>query len=374
MVSIVRACFGENEKEATRCNRIVMRTVRLVKSTPAAEKRLRSVGADGTADNRRIGVKMHWSSNGEKRQIVLDVDVGIDDALMMLYLAGHPSAEIVAVGSTHGNCSAAQAAQNALRVLEVCGLPAVPVALGAESPLPNPTFSPYVHGHDGLGDTGLPEPRGKISGENAVDQLLRLSRERPGELDLIAVGAMTNLALALERDPQSLRRFRSATVLCAHSQTPGADAPELYDANVFHSPEAADRLFASGTPLTVVPIDLSYRAVLEDRHLAAIREGRTPRARFAWRILPFYCTFYQTRLGRWTASMHDPLAAGLFLDSSIVTATVERPVEVEPYADRYRAVGRAAEPGERSDRPPVRIVTAADIPRFLEGFVATLIR
>lgn len=306
------------------------------------------------------------------RRIVLDVDVGIDDALMMLYLAADPRAEIVAVGSTHGNCSSAQAAVNALRVLDVCGLDRVPVAVGAESPLANPTTSPHVHGHDGLGDVGIAAPRRSPSGESSVDQLLRLGSEQPGELDLIAVGAMTNLALALERDPQSLRRFRSVTILGGLSAEPGPGAEEFYDANVYHSPVAADRLLTSGTPLTVVPIDLSYTAVLEDRHLEAIRTGTSPLARFGWKILPFYCNFYQQRLGRWSASMHDPLAAALFLDETLIRASVERPMEVEPYLDRYRAVGR--EPSAESRRPPVRIVTNADIPRFLDRFVHALLK
>jgi purine nucleosidase len=306
-----------------------------------------------------------------KREIVLDVDVGIDDALMMLYVAAQPNAEIVAVGSTHGNCTSAQAAQNALRVLDVLGLDRVPVAVGAESPLPNATTSSHVHGHDGLADAGLPPPRREVSDEGAVEQLLRLGSERPGELDLLAVGAMTNLGLALERDPYSLKRFRSVTILGGISRRPGPEAPVYHDANVFHSPELADRLLRSGTPLTVTPIDLSYQAALEDRHLEAIRTGTTPQARFAWRILPFYCNFYQDRLGRWSACMHDPIAAGVFLDPSLVRADVLRPMVVEPWEGRHRAVGltEAAPDG----RAPVRIVTEADIPRFLDGFVEALL-
>jgi purine nucleosidase len=305
-----------------------------------------------------------------KRQIVLDVDVGIDDALMMLSLAAEPEIEIVAVGSTHGNCDSAQAAINALRVLDVLGLDHVPVAVGADSPLAEPTTSPHVHGHDGLADVGLPLPRRSVSGETAVAQLLRLSSERPGELDLLAVGAMTNLALALEQDPESLRRFRSVWILGGISHRPGPDAPVYHDANVFHSPDAAERLFASGTPLTVVPIDLSYQAILDDEHLAAIREGTTPQARFAWQILPYYCDFYESRLGRWSASMHDPLAGTLFVDESLIEAEVERPMLVEPCPERFRAVGLET---PLPDRSPVRIITKADMPRFLDRFVATLL-
>ncbi|MGH2617115.1 MAG: nucleoside hydrolase, partial [Thermomicrobiales bacterium] len=175
------------------------------------------------------------------RQFLLDVDVGIDDAVMMLYLAAEPTAEIVAVGSCHGNCSAALSAINALRVLEVVGLEHVPVALGAESPLADPMPAVEVHGIDGLADVGLSPPRGKVSGESAVDQILRLSRERPGELDLVAVGTMTNLALALEQDSDALSRFRTVAILGGYSHEPRPDDAVTVDPNIYKSPRAADQ-------------------------------------------------------------------------------------------------------------------------------------
>lgn len=310
----------------------------------------------------------------DRRRILLDADPGIDDAIMMLYLAAEPTAEIVAVGSTHGNCSAAQAAHNALTILEVCGLDEVPVAVGAENPRGEASWSPHVHGKDGLGDAGVEPPQRSPSGEHAVDQLLRLSLERPGELDLIAVGAMTNLAMALERDPESLRRFRSVSILACYSRPPRPGDPVTVDANVYHDPVGADRLLASGIPLTVVPIDLTNYVVLEDDQIARIRQGTTPQARFAWRILPFYFTFYETLLGRWSARMHDPLVPGVLLDPTLVRATVERPIYVEPFETKHRAVGREEyDPALPSDRPPVRIVTEVEIRRFLDRMVDALV-
>lgn len=301
------------------------------------------------------------------RQVVLDVDVGIDDALMMLYLAGDPRAQIVAVGSVHGNCSAAQAAINALRVMEAAELPDVPVAQGSESPLPGAPASPHVHGADGLGDVGLPPPRGAISGEHAVEQLLRLGSERPGELDLIAVGTMTNLAAALERDPRALQRYRSVMILGGLAAEPAAETLPFFDANVYNSPEAAARLLASGAPLTVTAIDLSRRAQLSPAQIERILAGTTPLARFAAKILPPYVDFYTRRFGRRTASMHDPLAAALLLDPSLIITTFDAPMRVEPHNGSFRAIAR---PG--SSNPPVRIVSEADLPRFLDHFVETI--
>ncbi len=308
----------------------------------------------------------------DKRRLLLDTDLGIDDALMLLHIAAEPSAEIVAIGSTHGNCSSEQAAVNTLKVLEAIGLGGIPVAAGAESPLSPPGHAAHVHGYDGLADVGLPEPKGRVSGEHAVDQLIRLSLEQPGELDLLAVGSMTNLGLAIRRDPGVLDRFRSVTVLAGLSRRPHDDF-NYQDANVFHSPDAADTLFGSGSPMTVVPIDLTYRATLSDDHLRRIKESGTPQGRLAWQILPFYCDFYRSVLGRWTASMHDPLTAGILLDPTLIKTAAGRPVYVEPVKNRHWAVGLSGE--ERKGLParaPVTIVTDADIARYLDRFVDAL--
>ncbi|MCA9858349.1 MAG: nucleoside hydrolase [Thermomicrobiales bacterium] len=309
----------------------------------------------------------------EQRAVVLDVDVGIDDALMILGLVSEPAVEVVAIGATHGNCTAANSARNALRTLEAVGITSVPVALGRESPLAEPTSAPQVHGHDGLGDIGLPEPAGSVTGESAADQLIRLSSERPDELDLITVGSLSNLAAALEKDPESLKRYRSVTYLGCLSRYPEPIVPDYNDANVYFDPNASRAVLSSDTPMTIVPIDLSRRAALEDRHLDALKNGQTPQARFAWTILPYYCNFYQERLGRWSASMHDPLAATIAIDPSLATEVVERPIVVEPYGDRHRAVGRTEPSADTAGIPAKRIVPQADLPRFLDRFVDSLL-
>lgn len=307
----------------------------------------------------------------EQRHLVLDVDVGIDDALMMLMLLSEPAVEIVAVGSTHGNCTAADAAMNALRVLEVMGATDVPVALGPESPLERPHRASHVHGDDGLADLSLPRPNAQVTGESAPDQLVRLGRERPGELDLIAVGPLTNLAAALALDPESLGRYRSISWLGGVSLAPATEPViDYYDANTLADPEAARAVFSTDVPITIIPIDLSYRAVLSDDHLDTIRTGVTPQARFAWQILPFYCDFHEPLLGRWTAFMHDPIAGAIAIDPSFGTHVVERSVVLEPYKNRLHEHGQL-EPVDGF--PPKRFVDDADVDRFLDYFVERLL-
>ncbi|MCA9858355.1 MAG: nucleoside hydrolase [Thermomicrobiales bacterium] len=307
----------------------------------------------------------------ERRYVVLDVDVGIDDALMMLMLLSEPSVEVVAVGSTHGNCTAADAALNALRVLEAVGAGTIPVALGPESPLDPPHQASHVHGHDGLADLGLPSPKGSITGESAPEQLVRLGTERPGELDLIAVGPLTNLAAALALDPDALSRYRSIAWLGGVSLAPAeALVNDYYDANTLSDPEAARTVLSSDVPIMVIPIDLSYRAILSDEQLDAIKSSTTPQARFAWKILPFYNDFYEPWIGRWTSCMHDPIAGAIAIAPSLSTHAVERSIVLEPYKDRIHAHGQ---PQPIVGSPPKCIVVDADVPRFLDYFVERLL-
>jgi purine nucleosidase len=305
-----------------------------------------------------------------RRQILLDTDVGIDDALMIVAIAAEPDAGIVAIGSSHGNCSAVQAARNAIRVLDMLGLDDVPVAIGPESPLAVPVSAPHVHGSDGLGDAGIPEPSRSPSGESAVDQLIRLSRERPGELDLVVVGSMTNIAAAMERDSDVLTRFRSVWILGSYSRRPGAPERTSEDFNTLCSPDAAAQVYASTTELNIVPIDTTFRVVFSDGHLARIRESPSPVARFVDRILQCYLDFYQVRMGRRTIPVHDPTVAAVLLHPELIRATVMCRMTVEPWLGSFRAVGLdPGDSGPDDNRAEMRLIIDVNAERLLDRLV-----
>src|SRR5262245_55001337 len=136
------------------------------------------------------------------RRVLVDTDIGIDDALALLYLAGRPDAEIVAVTSVFGNCAEEDAVRNIGYVKRLLNL-SVPVARGAAEPLSGtPRFTRHAHGDDGLGDRGFDRPMPPVVNETAAELLVRMADERPGELDLLALGPLTNLALALRTDPE----------------------------------------------------------------------------------------------------------------------------------------------------------------------------
>ncbi len=313
------------------------------------------------------------------RRVVVDADVGIDDAIALVLLAAREDVEVVALGSVHGNCAAADAAQNALRVLELCGLGHVPVALGARAPLTRPlALAGFVHGHDGLGDVGLPPPRGQVTGEHAADQLVRLAREHPGELDLLALGPLTNLGLALRRDPELLTALRSVVVMGGSGPYPPPGTLREVDANVDHDPDAAALVFAAPRrSLVMVGVNVTSPVVIDEAAIARVAAAGTPQAAFVTRILEFYLGFYQHKWGRRVCSMHDPLAAGVLADPSLVTAALEGPVNVVGDGFTSRAWLMAREDGgplavPATSAPSTRVLTAVAGRRFLDELVRAL--
>src|SRR5699024_6494059 len=136
-------------------------------------------------------------------RVFVDCDPGIDDAVALAYLSARLDVEIAGVGAVFGNSGVEVTTDNALRLLELYGRPEVPVAWGASRPLVQPPrLAPHVHGVNGLGGVELPAPTGKPCEESAAELLVRLARENPGELDVLAVGPLTNLALALALEPR----------------------------------------------------------------------------------------------------------------------------------------------------------------------------
>ena len=229
-------------------------------------------------------------------KIILDCDVGIDDALAILWLADRPGVEIAALGSVHGNAHAETAAANAQHVFDLVGLGHVPVAVGAESPLAQPvSISGHVHGDDGLGGHGPKAPLRPFAAETAAEQLVRLARAEPGAFSLLATGPLTNLALALHLEPDLPRLVERVVVMGGAVTVPG-NITAAAEANIFHDPEAAEAVFAAAWPVTLVGLDVTMTAWLGAAELARIEADPRPRGRFAWSILQHYVGFYHSPL------------------------------------------------------------------------------
>ncbi|GAB2817530.1 nucleoside hydrolase [Actinoallomurus bryophytorum] len=312
-----------------------------------------------------------------KTRILLDCDTGIDDALTLLYLASlvrSGEVDLVAVGTVHGNVAPEIGALNTLRVLERAGLHDVPVAVGAARPMAQEVaYAHDWHGTDGLGETGLPEPSGRPGDISAPEQIIRLARAHPGELSLLAVGPLTNLAIALLLEPALPGMFREVVVMGGAFEY-GGNMTSHAEANVWHDPEAAELVFAAGWPVTLVPLDATHPTALDGEWLDRLAAAEGDVARFAARILEFYVTAYERSLGVRGAVIHDALAAMLTVDPSL-GEYAERPVRVELRGDRTRGATLWDRRlyADEGGRPPVKVVVRTDVEAFRERLLASLL-
>ena len=310
-------------------------------------------------------------------RILLDCDTGVDDALTLLYLASlvkAGEAELVAVGTVHGNVAPHTGALNTLRVLERAGVHDVPVVVGASRPMAQEVhYADDWHGTDGLGETHLPEPEGRPAGGTAPEQIIRLARAHPGELTLVAIGPLTNLGIALLLEPALPRLFRDVVVMGGAFDHQG-NITSHAEANIWHDPEAAELVLSAGWPLVLVPLDVTHPTAIDTVWLDRLAASGSPIARFAAQVLEFYVTAYHRSLGTRGAVIHDALAAMLAVDPSL-GEYVERPVRVELTGTRTRGTTlwdrrRYADEG---DRPPVRVAVRSDVATFQERLIASLL-
>lgn len=315
-------------------------------------------------------------TDGSAREVILDVDMGVDDAIAVLYLATRPSVAIRAIGTVHGNVSAEGAATNALTVLDLVGLRDVPVAVGARRPLVrSPHFAPEVHGEDGLGNAAPTPSERRPVPSSAPDLLVALARSAPGRYDVLATGPLTNLAVALILEPELPRLVRSVTLMGGAAGAIGNMTP-VAEANIWHDPEAAALVFAAAWPITMVGLDVSMKTYLDEMSIAAIEAGSSTFARFAASILPHYLDFYESISGRRACPLHDPSAAAIYADPTLVTDSIRARVSIGlddesrgmTIVDRRRDGGPVQDAGDGAPR----IVLGLDVERFVPELVRAL--
>ncbi len=335
--------------------------------------------------------------------LILDVDTGIDDSLALLYAAASPDADLVAVTCVAGNVDARQVALNTLAVLELAGRGDVEVALGREVPLVRPLeTTPETHGPRGLGYAELPPAAAALSERHAADLLIDEARRRPGELTLVTLGPLTNLAVAVLREPELPRLYRRYVLMGGAYRSPGNTAPTT-EWNINVDPDAAKVVFNAWTaareadPLVARPValglDVTERAKIvpdhivdlarlagstpddslllargEDPMLATRSVASNPIVRYIADALRFYMEFHSRYDGFYGAFIHDALAVAATLDPALIR-TEALPVDIE--------LGGTLTTGETVTdwrrvwgRPPnVDVAVEADAEAFLDRFV-----
>jgi purine nucleosidase len=320
----------------------------------------------------------------QPRPLILDVDTGIDDSLAILYTLGSPQAQLLAVTCVSGNVEARQVARNTLGLLELAGRPDVEVALGREVPLVRELeTTPETHGPEGIGYATLPVADRPVSERHAADLIIEQAQARPGELTLVTLGPLTNLAVALTRQPALPAMLGQLVMMAGSYRSAGNTAPTT-EWNVACDPEALALVLAAWSaypearrPLAL-GLDVTERAKLTPERLDQLyeRAGRpeqNPLMRFVDDALRFYMEFHSRYDGFYGAFIHDPLAVAAALDRSLVRSEALR-VEVE-LEGRWTSGETVTDWRRQWDREPnLDVAVEADVEEFFGRLIDRLAR
>ena len=304
------------------------------------------------------------------RQVIIDCDTGVDDAQATLLALRSPALHVLGITCVAGNTTLDKVVRNTRVVVEHAGTK-VPVYAGSAKPLLVPLqIAEYAHGSDGLGDVGFPDPKLKAQDEHAVDFLVRTFMESEEPVDLITLGPMTNAALALMREPRLEERIRSLVMMaggiCRGNSTAAAEF------NVWVDPEAADVVFRSKVPKTMIALDPIVRdATFTEKEVQQLEASDSPWCSMIARLM-------RKRLERWKGptSPPDVAAMGVAIDPTIAESQMYN-VAVETkgehtrgmtVVDRRRWRGRMV-----GQEPNVNVVERIDTARFRQLFLDTLL-
>ncbi len=265
------------------------------------------------------------------RKVLFDCDPGVDDSIAILFGLASPELEFVGFSTVYGNTDVEATAQNALRLVELAGKPGIPVAQGAGtpySPFKKPFYGREVHGEDGLGNTNMPAPAGKLQPVSGAQFIVDTIMAHPGEITLCAVGPLTNLALALRIEPRIVEAVRDVVIMGGAAFHSG-NVSAVAEANISNDPLAANMVFRAGWPLTMVGLDVTTKTSMTQPWLDSIFAAGTPKTDFLRRILPCYQRFHDQIYGmNGAVHTHDPSAVG-FLVKPELFVTRRVPVYVE---------------------------------------------
>lgn len=301
--------------------------------------------------------------------VILDVDTGIDDALAIAYAVRSPELELIGVTTCFGNIPVEEATRNSLAVLERLRCDA-PVIAGADRPLGGPKRGGYprhIHGDNGLGNVRFAAPVRRAQDGHAADFIIEQVRKRPGQVTLIAVGPLTNLAIALRKDPEIAAGIGRVVVMGGAVRVPGNVTPHA-EANIRADPEAAAIVLDARLPLTLVGLDVTMKTLLPASRLQAWREKDPEAGAFFADMTAFYIDAYERAFpGIGGCALHDPLAVGVAIDPAFVR---EVPMHVRVVREG-EAAGRTEERPE--GEPNARVCVDVDAERFVAHFLSRVI-
>ncbi|MBN9249125.1 MAG: nucleoside hydrolase [Mesorhizobium sp. 61-13] len=254
----------------------------------------------------------------DKRRIIIDTDPGQDDAVAILLASGSPELEVVGITAVAGNVPLKLTEKNARKICELAGRPDIKVYAGAIRPLMrNLVTAEEVHGKTGLNGPELPEPKMKLQDEHAVDFIVRtLMEEESGTITLCPLGPLTNIALALIREPKIAPRIKEI-VLMGGGFFEGGNVTPAAEFNIFVDPHAADVVLRSGVPIVMMPLDVTHKALTSAKRIAAVRALGNRVGEATAQMLEFFERFDEEKYGTDGGPLHDPCVIAYLLKPAL---------------------------------------------------------
>ncbi len=321
-------------------------------------------------------------SQASPKRVIIDTDPGTDDAMAIILALNSPELKVEALTVVPGNVDGRQGLENALKIVSLAGRCDIVVAGGAQHPLNQKLITAqFWHGKNGLADVELPASKCKADPRFGPDLIIEMVHKYPHEITLIPVGPLTNIALAVSKDP-SIAGLVKDIVIMGGSIT-GGNVNGAAEANIYNDPEAAQIVFNAGWTVTMVGSDVGERTLITRKYLVELQSSHGPQNDFIAKIANFYLTRSE-KSGYSGAAMYDPLAVGIALDPTLGTLKAMH-VDVETKGEFTRGETVANRMGSDENnvlhgdhyeiegvvelKPNAKVCLASDADRFLELFV-----
>ena len=319
------------------------------------------------------------------KRVIIDTDPGIDDAMAILLALNSPELRVEALSVVPGNVEAWQGLENALKIVSLAGRCDVPVASGAQHPLNQKLITAqFWHGKNGLAGVELPASKCKADSRFAPDLIIETVHKYPHEVTLVPIGPLTNIALAVSKDPSIVALIKDVVIM--GGSISGGNVNGAAEANIYGDPEAASIVFNAGWIVTMIGSDVGERTLMQRTHLAQLQAQHGPESDFVFKLADFYLTRSE-KSGYSGAAMYDPLAVATVIDPTLVTLK-EMHVDVEMKGEFTRGETVANRMGSNENsvlhgdhyeiegvielKPNARVCLASNAERFLQLFVGRI--
>jgi purine nucleosidase len=296
-----------------------------------------------------------------QRQVVIDTDPGIDDALALLMALASPELCVHALTVVEGNCTLDQAVRNTLSIVELMGSTDVPVMRGSRKPMLRPSMRHklHLHGPTGLGHAHLPHPSIHTDGRHASTGLIDIILSHPHQITVVALAPLTNLALAILIEPSIVELMHKVIIMGGALDRPG-NFTDTAEFNIYNDPHAAEIVLSSGAPITLIPLDATKSALIEEDDFSALAASLSGNAvmDFCKQATRDYFKLRPEGPSGRSARLHDPLALAACIDPEVVRT---KPLEVRVELCNELELGRTIRVQNDLRRPPREIHVAYDL-------------